>query len=91
VALEAMSQGLPVIATPVGCAPDLVRDGETGIIVPPRDTRALAAAVLRLLDAPADRLRMGTAAAAAVAHMSWRLTADRTVEVYRRALAQVRA
>lgn len=89
VALEAMSQGLPVIATPVGCIPDLVRDQENGLIVPCRDSAALAAAIRRLADAPADRARMGAAATAAVAGMSWRRTAERTVEVYRRALAQV--
>ena len=91
VALEAMSQGLPIVATPVGCVRDLVRDGENGIIVPPRDSAAIAAAVRRLIDAPAERVRMGTAAAAAVAGMSWRRTAAHTVDVYRRALAQVRA
>ena len=44
VVLEAMSQNLPVIAAPVGCVPDLVQDGDTGIVVPARDSTALAAA-----------------------------------------------
>lgn len=88
VVLEALSQGLPVVATPVGCAPALVRDGVTGILVPPRDSGAIAAAVGRLMDAPAERARMGVNAAAAVAGMSWRRTAERTVEVYRKAMAQ---
>ena len=52
VVLEAMSQGLPVIATPVGCVPDLVRDGDTGVIVPLRDSAALAEAVTRLMASP---------------------------------------
>lgn len=91
VALEAMSQGLPVIATPVGCIPGLLRDGENGLLVPPRDSVALATAIRRLADAAADRARLGAAAATAVAGMSWRRTAERTVEVYRRALAQVRS
>jgi glycosyltransferase involved in cell wall biosynthesis len=84
--LEAMSQGLPVIATPVGCAPDIVRDGDTGVIVPIRDSTALADAVMRLMDSPQDRTRIGANGAAAVSSMSWRRTAERTVDAYRRAL-----
>lgn len=90
VALEAMSQGLPVIATAVGCIPDLLRHQENGLLVPSRDSTALAAAIRRLADAPEERARFGAAAAAAVARMSWRRTAEQTVDVYRRALAQVR-
>lgn len=88
VVLEALSQGLPVVATPVGCASLLVRDGETGIRVPPRDSGALAGAVDRLMTSGAERARMGANAAAAVASMSWRHTAERTVEVYRKAIAR---
>jgi glycosyltransferase involved in cell wall biosynthesis len=86
VVIEAMSQGLPVIATPVGCAPELVREGETGVIVPARDSRALAAAVTRLMGCPAERARLGAGSALKVSTMSWKLTAERTIEVYRRAL-----
>ncbi|MEO8076548.1 MAG: glycosyltransferase family 4 protein [Acidobacteriota bacterium] len=86
--LEAMSQGLPVIATPVGCAPDIVRDGDTGVLVPIRDSTALADAVMRLMDSPQDRARIGANGAAAVSSMSWRRTAERTVIAYRKALAQ---
>jgi glycosyltransferase involved in cell wall biosynthesis len=86
VVLEAMSQGLPVIATPVGCVPDLVRDGETGVIVPVRNHVALAEAVTRLMESPQARARIGAAAAASVKPMSWRRTAERTVGVYRKAL-----
>ena len=59
VVLEAMAAGLPLIATPIGAIPDAVRDGEEGIIVPPRDAAALAAALKRLLEDPALRQRMG--------------------------------
>lgn len=90
VALEAMSQGLPAVATPVGCVPDIVVNGETGVIVPPRDSDALADAIARLLDCPSMRARLGLNAAAAVASFSWRRTAERTVDVYRHALAQAR-
>lgn len=87
VVLEAMSQGLPVIATPVGCAPELVRDGETGVIVPLRDSRALAGAVTRLMGSPAERARLGANSAATVSTMSWKRTAERTMDVYAKALA----
>jgi glycosyltransferase involved in cell wall biosynthesis len=87
VALEAMSQGLPIVTTPVGCAPETVRDGDTGLIVPSRDSAAIASAVRRLMDDPALRRRMGAAAAAAVSLMSWRRTAELTVDVYHKAMA----
>lgn len=90
VALEAMSQGLPVVATPVGCVAGLVRDGDNGLLVPPRDSRMLAAAIRRLLDCPTERARIGAAAAASVRGMTWRRTADQTVAVYRQALEAVR-
>jgi glycosyltransferase involved in cell wall biosynthesis len=85
--LEAMSQGLPVVATPVGCVPDVLRDGENGIIVPPRDADALAQAVRRLMDAPRERERLGANAAATVGSMTWRRCAERTIHVYRAALS----
>lgn len=86
VALEAMSQGLAVVATPVGCVPDLIQDGVTGLVVPPRDARALAAAVARLAADGEGRRRIGAAAAAAVSGLTWKRTAAETVSVYRRAL-----
>jgi glycosyltransferase involved in cell wall biosynthesis len=87
VVLEAMSQGLPAVATAVGCVPDLIRDGENGVIVPVRDPAALANAVRRIIDAPSERDRMGANAAVTVASMTWRRTAERTIDVYRAALA----
>jgi len=85
VVLEAMSQHLPVVATPVGCARTLVRDGETGLVVPPRDPAALAAALRRALGDAALRARLADAAFARVAGMTWRRTALATLEVYARA------
>jgi glycosyltransferase involved in cell wall biosynthesis len=61
VVLEAMASARAVVATPVGGTPELVQDGETGLLVPPRDPDALAAALRRLL-ADADlRRRLGEA------------------------------
>lgn len=82
VVIEAMSQGLPVVATPVGCVTQLVADGETGSIVPARDGLALAAAIGRLIASPGDRARFGAAAAARVAGLSWARTARETLAVY---------
>ena len=64
--LEAMASGVPVVATRVGAFPDLVRDGETGALVPPGDAAAMAAAMAPLLDDAARREAMGRAARAHV-------------------------
>jgi glycosyltransferase involved in cell wall biosynthesis len=61
VLLEAMAASLPVVATRVGGVPEAVVDGKTGIVVPPQDAPALAAAIAALLAAP-DRARQFGAA-----------------------------
>lgn len=58
-ALEWMAMGRPLVATSVGCLPDLVQDGETGFLVPPRDSQALAKAIKRLLENSAMAAEMG--------------------------------
>jgi len=60
--LEAMSAGKPVVATAVGGVPELVEDGITGILVPPRNPEALARGILRLAKDADLRRRMGKAA-----------------------------
>jgi glycosyltransferase involved in cell wall biosynthesis len=59
VLVEAMAAGKPVVASRVGGIPDLVRDGETGYLVPPADERALANGIKKLLDDPANAKQMG--------------------------------
>jgi glycosyltransferase involved in cell wall biosynthesis len=61
-AIEAMAAGRPVVATNVGGLPDLIRDQETGYLVPAGDAPALAAAVLRLLRQPQAAQHMGQVA-----------------------------
>ena len=64
--LEAMAAGLPVVATRVGGVPELVVDGETGLLVAAGDARALADALQRLVDDPDLRVRLGAAGRARV-------------------------
>jgi len=64
--LEAMACGLPLVATHVGGFPEMVTTGENGLLVPPRDPAALAAALIRLLGDATLRRRMGAAARARV-------------------------
>ncbi len=52
VLVEAAAAGVPIVSTPVTGIPELVRDGETGLVVPERDPAALAVAIARLLDSP---------------------------------------
>lgn len=59
VLLEAMALRKPVIGTGIGAVPEIVLDGETGLLVPPGDPSALAAALGRLLDDPATARRWG--------------------------------
>ncbi|MDE2989621.1 MAG: glycosyltransferase [Chloroflexota bacterium] len=61
--LEAMAAGRPVVATAVGGVPEVVSDGESGILVAAGDMFGFAKALIRLLDDDAARRRMGTAAA----------------------------
>jgi glycosyltransferase involved in cell wall biosynthesis len=56
-----MACGLPVISTPVGGVPEAVMPEETGLLVPPQDPDALAAAILRLVREPDLARRMGAA------------------------------
>jgi glycosyltransferase involved in cell wall biosynthesis len=60
-ALEAMAAGLPVVATQVGALPELVEAGETGLLVPRGDARALANALLTLLRDHGLATRLGAA------------------------------
>jgi glycosyltransferase involved in cell wall biosynthesis len=60
--VEAMAYGCPVVATTVGGIPELIADGENGLLCEPRDAAALAAAIRQLADDPPLRARLGDAA-----------------------------
>ena len=83
VLIEAMAAGVPVIATDVPGIRDVVRDGVTGLLVPPGDPAALAAAVARLSADPTLRHRLTTAARADVRD---RFTWAAVLPAYRRLL-----
>jgi glycogen(starch) synthase len=87
---QAMATGLPVVASRIGGIPDYVgREGEDALLVPPGDPWALAAVTRELLDAPEQRTAMGSAARAHVsAEFSLARTTERTVDVYRMAIAR---
>ena len=61
VVAEAMAAGLPIVATTVGGIPEMVRHGEAALLVPPEDSDALGAAVVRLLANPRQAAAMGRA------------------------------
>ncbi|RCG32076.1 glycosyltransferase family 1 protein [Sphaerisporangium album] len=83
VALEAMACGLPVVASAVGGQRETVVDGRTGTLVPPRDPRALAAAVNSLLADPSLRAAYGKAGARrARTRYAWPRIAAATAAVY---------
>lgn len=60
--LEGMASGLPLVATAVGAVPNVVRNNQTGILLPAEDVTALTAAIVKLLSEPANRKTYGTAA-----------------------------
>jgi glycosyltransferase involved in cell wall biosynthesis len=89
-AVEAMACGLPLVATTGGALPEVVgRDGHSALLVPPADPGALASAVLRLLDDPELRSRLGEAGRRrALSRYTWRATAETTAEQYRLVLGE---
>ena len=81
--MEAMAAGLPVVSTAVGGVPELVREGETGLLVPSEDAGALAQALQALVDDAARRRAMGAAARQhAVAHFDIRHTVRGYEQLY---------
>ena len=82
--LESMSHGLPVVATNVGGNPEVVIDGQTGYLVPPKDDHSLADRIVKLLRDPGLRIRMGAEGRRRVErHFQIRDVANRYLDLYR--------
>src|SRR4029453_10976887 len=83
VCAEAMAFGRAVVASDVGGLRDLVVDGETGLLVPPRDVAALRGALQRLMDDDGLRRRLGAAARGrGGVYCSWETVTDSMLAAY---------
>ncbi|HIG53990.1 MAG TPA: glycosyltransferase family 4 protein [Candidatus Handelsmanbacteria bacterium] len=83
VVLEAQACGIPVVATAVGGTPELVRDGETGLLIEPDNSQALDAAIDRLRSDDALRDRLVEAGRAQAERLTWSASAEQMAEIYR--------
>jgi glycosyltransferase involved in cell wall biosynthesis len=88
VLLEAMALGRPIVASAVGGVPQVVRDGDTALLVPPGDPVALAAAIERILRDPLLAQTLGRAAAAVAEGWSIKRTAEGYLAVYDEVLSR---
>jgi len=86
VTLEAMAMGRPVVASHIGGLPDIIVDGQTGLLVTPGDEGALRAAIERLLDDPALREQMGARARQRVVQFQASTVVPRIEQVYQEVL-----
>ena len=83
--LEAMSFGLACVTTPVGGIPEVITDGQNGLLVPAADARALGEAIGRLVTNAELRTRLGAAARATVEQQfSWQAREGQLREIYHR-------
>jgi glycosyltransferase involved in cell wall biosynthesis len=89
VILEAMAAGCPVISTRVGAIPEVVVDGVTGILVEKQNPQQLADAIVRLVDDPALRQRMGEAGRKRFEeHYTFERCAERLIKVFEQVLQE---
>ena len=88
---ECMANDTPLVATAVGGLPEVVRDGETGLLVAPRDPDALAGALERLLTDRAFAQRLAAAASARLAEFEIAAVASRFADLYEQLFAEASA
>ena len=90
VLLEAMASGLPCVGTDVGGTPDIISDSQTGFLVPPGDSRALAQMAGWLVEHPQEAAGLGRAGRVrAEEEFAWPTVAGRIAEAYRLAMTLV--
>jgi glycosyltransferase involved in cell wall biosynthesis len=90
VLLECLAGGVPVVATDVGCVPEVVQDGRTGLLARPGDRASLAQGILAAAGDPALRRRLAAQARSTMeAGFGWDTIAHRMLAVYRSMGAQV--
>ena len=83
VLVEASSQRLPCVSTTISGIPELITDGENGLLVPPKDAKALAGALERAIRDPELRKRLGNAAEHRVrAHFDHHTSIDQLVGLF---------
>jgi glycosyltransferase involved in cell wall biosynthesis len=83
--LEAFASGVPVVSTDAGGIPDMVVNGESGLLVPVRDVAAMAQGVASVLRDPALAQRLRQAGLAEAARYDWPKVRDQWLDAYRRA------
>jgi glycogen synthase len=88
--LEGMQAGLPIVASATGGIPQVIEHGRTGLLVPPGDPEALAAALMRILRDRTLAARLGAAASREAARYDWSQLARRVLGVYETVLAGTR-
>ncbi|HEY4685205.1 MAG TPA: glycosyltransferase family 4 protein [Dehalococcoidia bacterium] len=90
VLLEAMAAGLPVVASNILGFAGVLTHGVEGLLVRPKDSDALAAALIQLIDEPETRARMATAAGETAQQYSWERVSQRVLSYYERLLYEKR-
>ena len=88
VLIEAMASGRAVVASDIPGYRSVVNPGENGVVVPPGDVRALASALVELVEDPAQRKALAEAGRARALEFSWPRVTDRIEEIYRDILAR---
>ena len=84
--LEAMACGLPIVASNISGIPELVRHGENGFLVSPRNVRALSTSLVDLLTNEDLRIKMAKNSIRSVKRYSWKSIVRKTEEVYKQVL-----
>jgi glycosyltransferase involved in cell wall biosynthesis len=90
IVLEAMACGIPIVGTRVGGIPELISNGDNGILVPPNDAQALTNAVLAVLEMTDSRETLGRKSRELVESLKldWASSAERMTEIYQKVLAR---